>query len=84
MADNLVLGTDRNGLLAARPDFAGYQSNIRLAGFCRTGTGLWRVKYKYIRQPELAENFKFILIFGLLSLSIMILIIISNKIVFTV
>ena len=41
-----------------------------------------------IRQPELAGNFKFILIFGLLSLSIIILIIIShvelhNKIVFT-
>ena len=40
-----------------------------------------------IRQPELAEKFKFILIFGLLSLSIIILIIIShvelhNKIVF--
>ena len=34
-----VLGTDRNGLLAAGPDFAGYQSIIRLAGFCRTGTG---------------------------------------------
>ena len=28
----LVLGTDRNGLLAAGPDLAGFQSFIRLAG----------------------------------------------------
>ena len=42
----LRLGTDRNGLLAAGPDFAGYQSIIRLAGFCRTGTGVWKVEYK--------------------------------------
>ena len=40
------LGTDRNGLLAAGPDLAGYQFTIRLAGFCRTKTGVWRVKYK--------------------------------------
>ena len=40
------IGTDRNGLLAAGPDFAGYQSIIRLAGFCRTGTGVRRVKYR--------------------------------------
>ena len=39
-------GISRNGLLAAGPDFAGYQSIIRLAGFCRTGTGVMRVKYK--------------------------------------
>ena len=46
--DNLIrtLGTDRNGLLAAGPDLAGYQFTIRLAGFCRTKTGVWRVKYK--------------------------------------
>ena len=31
------LGTDRIGLFAAGPD---------LAGFCRTGTGGFRVKYK--------------------------------------
>ena len=30
------VGTDRNGLLAAGPDLAGYQFTIRLAGFCRT------------------------------------------------
>ena len=41
-----TLGTDRNGLLAAGPDLAGYQFTIRLAGFCRTKTGVWRVKYK--------------------------------------
>ena len=40
------LGTDRSGVLAAGPDFAGYQSIIRLAGFCWTGTGVRRVKYK--------------------------------------
>ena len=40
------IGTDRNGLLAAGPDLAGYQFTIRLAGFCRTKTGVWRVKYK--------------------------------------
>ena len=40
------LGTDRNGLLAAGPDLAGYHFTIRLAGFCRTKTGVWRVKYK--------------------------------------
>ena len=40
------IGTDRNGLLAAGPDLAGYQFAIRLAGFCRTKTGVWRVKYK--------------------------------------
>ena len=43
---NLQLGTDRNGLLAAGPDLAGYQFTIRLAGFCRTKTGVWRVKYQ--------------------------------------
>ena len=42
------LGTDRNGLLAAGPDLAGYQFTIRLAGFCRTKTGVWRVKYKIV------------------------------------
>ena len=40
------IGTDRNGLLAAGPDLARYQFTIRLAGFCRTKTGVWRVKYK--------------------------------------
>ena len=40
------LGTDWNGLLAAGPDLAGYQFTIRLAGFCRAKTGVWRVKYK--------------------------------------
>ena len=54
-----------------------------LSGFCWTGTGVWRVKYKA------AGKFKLILIFGILSLSIIILIIISNvalhnKIAFTV
>ena len=33
------------GKLAAGPDFAGYQSITRLAGFCRAGTGVRRVKY---------------------------------------
>ena len=42
----MPVGTDRNGLLAAGPDLAGYQFTIRLAGFCRTKTGVWRVKYK--------------------------------------
>ena len=42
----LQLGTDRNGLLAAGPDLARYQFTIRLAGFCWTKTGVWRVKYK--------------------------------------
>ena len=51
-----IIGTNRNGLLAAGPDFAGpdfagpdfagYQSIIRSAGFCRTVTGVMRVKYK--------------------------------------
>ena len=57
-------------LLAAGPGFVGYQSILRLAGFYRTGTGVWRVEYK--------AAFKFIFIFGLLSLSIIILIIISH------
>ena len=30
------IGTDRDELLAAGPDFAGYKYIIRLAGFCRT------------------------------------------------
>ena len=73
----------RTGIWATRPDFAGYQSIIRLAG-PEPVFGGWN-----IRQPKLAGNFKFVLIFGLLSLSIIILIIIShvelhNKIVFTV
>ena len=59
-------------LLAAGPGFAGYQSIIRLAGFCRTGTGVRKVEYKA------AGNFKCNLIFGLLSLAIIILIIISH------
>ena len=42
----MVIGTDRIGLLAAGPDLAGFRSKIRLAGFCRTGTGGFRVKYK--------------------------------------
>ena len=54
------VGTDRNGLLAAGPDLAGYQFTIRLAGFCRTKTGVWRVN---IRQPELAGIFKFTSLF---------------------
>ena len=33
-------------ILAAGPDFDGYQSIIRLAGFCRTGTVVRKVKYK--------------------------------------
>ena len=40
------IGTDRDGLLAAGPDFAGYQYIIRLAGFCRTEPVFKRVKYK--------------------------------------
>ena len=40
------IGTDRNGLLAPGPDLTGFQSIIRLAGFCRTGTGVRKVKYK--------------------------------------
>ena len=86
MVNAAILGTERNGLSATGPDFAGYQSIIRLAGFCRTGTAVRRVKYK---AAGTAGNFKFILFFGVLSLSIIILIIIShvelhNKIVFTV
>ena len=42
----MVIGTDRIGLLAAGPDLARFRSKIRLAGFCRTGTGGFRVKYK--------------------------------------
>ena len=52
------VGTDRIGLLAAGPD---------LAGFCRTGTGGFRVKYKAAGScrilPDLAGKFKFIFLF---------------------
>ena len=37
----------RSVVLADKLDFAGYQSIIRLAGFCWTGTGFYREgKYK--------------------------------------
>ena len=50
-----TLGTDWNGLLAAGPDFAGYQSISRiLPDFAGPEPVFKRVKYKYIRQPELA------------------------------
>ena len=55
-----VIGTDPNGLLAAGPDLAGYQFTIRLAGFCRTKTGVWRVKYK---AAGTCRKFKFISLF---------------------
>ena len=55
-----------------RTGFCRISIYLRLAGFCRTGTGVRKVEYKA------AGNFKFIFIFRLLSLSIIILIIISH------
>ena len=46
ISGRFLIGTDRNGRLAAGPDLAGYQFTIRLAGICRTRTGVRRVKYK--------------------------------------
>ena len=40
--------------MAAGPDFARYQSIIRSAGFCRTGTGVWRMTYNAV---ETCRNF---------------------------
>ena len=44
------LGTDGMvfWLPSAGPDFAGYQSIIRLTEFCQTGTGVRRLKYKAV------------------------------------
>ena len=44
--ESLSLGIDRIGVLAAGPDSAGFESQIRQAGFCRTVTGGFRVTKK--------------------------------------
>ena len=74
----IFVGTWNRPEWAAGPDFAGYQSIIRLAGpepVVREG------KYKAAgtcrNVPDLAGKFKFILIIGILSLSIIMLILIT-------